>query len=77
MTQKQKPTEAERELKAYGYEQGILQYARQLAEIVGRARAIKALQSALLEIEHKTADGSVKVAAVEPVVSADGVIRAV
>ena len=60
MTHRQKPTEAERELKAYGYEQGILHHAQQLADITGCARAIKALQSALLDIERKAADGSVK-----------------
>jgi hypothetical protein len=62
MAQNQKPTEAERELQAYGDELGILKHAQRLAEIAGCARATKALQSALLEIERKAADGAVKFA---------------
>ena len=71
MTHRQKPTEAERELKAYGYEQGILHHAQQLADVAGCARAIKALQSALLDIERKAADGSVKLATTQAVVRSD------
>lgn len=71
MTHRQKPTEAERELKAYGYEQGILHHAQQLADIAGCARAIKALQSALLDIERKAADGSVKPATAQAVARSD------
>ena len=72
MAHKPKPTEAERELKAYGHEQGILNHAQQLADSAGCARAIKALQAALLDIESKYADGSVKPAIVQAVARPDG-----
>ncbi len=71
MAHKPKPTEAERELKAYGHEQGILHHAKQLADIAGCARAIKALQAALLDIE-RNADASVKPAIVQAVARPDG-----
>ncbi len=71
MAHKPKPTEAERELKAYGHEQGILHHAQQLADSAGCARAIKALQAALLDIE-RNADASVKPAIVQAVARPDG-----
>jgi len=71
MAHKPKPTEAERELKAYGHEQGILHHAQQLADSAGSARAIKALQAALLDIE-RNAVASVKPAIVHAVARPDG-----
>ena len=71
MAHKPKPTEAERELKAYGHEQGILHHAQQLADSAGCARAIKALQAALLDIE-RNAVTSVKPAIVHAVARPDG-----
>ena len=71
VTHREKPTKAECELKAYGYEQSILHHAQQLADIAGCARAINALQSALLDIERKAANGSVKPTIAQAVARSD------